>query len=182
MNKKNYPKDDTSLIELFKNGDDYAFGLLYNKYRGKLTVNFSKICKTKDDLEDLLQETFLKAMIKIKEGKYQDGTFGGWLYVVGFNHWINEYRKKDRLPLVKIIPGEPYIHLKTFSPEEVFIKDESESNFNKLIDSLPVKERSVLRSWSEGYSYEEISEMQNIPMGTCRSRIHRAKKSFVKIR
>ncbi len=182
LRKTTYPiNNDHLLVELFKNGDDNAFEILFKKYKRGLIVKFIKICKNRSLAEDLLQETCLKAIIAIKDGKYQNKNFPGWLYVIGFNYWMTQIKKDRRLPLGTTNDIQDYQLPYSASPEDLFVKEEGVMLFNKTVELLPKKEYAVLRPWLDGYHYKEIQEMLNIPIGTCRSRINRAKKTFINI-
>ncbi len=135
-----------------------------------------------EDANDLVQETYLKAYRFI--GKYIEGTNAkAWLFKILKNAFINQYRKKSKQP-TKI----DFEEIISFHDEE----DTSYSGYQDLreemfehmmgdevtnaINSLPVDFRVVILLCDiEGFTYEEISKIVDIPIGTVRSRLHRAR-------
>ncbi len=135
-----------------------------------------------EDANDLVQETFLKAFRFID--KYDTGTNAkAWLFKILKNAFINEYRKKTKQPT-------------TVDYEEVInFHEEEDTNYSSYLDlrqeifqsligdevttainSLPVDFRTVILLCDvEGFKYDEIAKIVNIPIGTVRSRLHRAR-------
>jgi len=135
-----------------------------------------------EDANDLVQDTFLKAYRFIDS--YQVGTNAkAWLFQILKNSFINEYRRKTRKP--GEVDYEDYVAYQDSDEasaigeldlrEEIFkglIGDE----VTKSLNDLPIDFRTViLLSDVEGFSYEEIAKIIDIPIGTVRSRLHRAR-------
>ncbi|MBK9731154.1 MAG: sigma-70 family RNA polymerase sigma factor [Chitinophagaceae bacterium] len=135
-----------------------------------------------DDANDLVQDTFLKAFRFIDS--YERGTNGkAWLFKILKNGFINEYRRKSRQP--NEVDFEDFVAYQESDiaagvgnmdlREDVFrglIGDE----VTKAVNGLPVDFRTViLLSDVEGFTYEEIAKIIDIPIGTVRSRLHRAR-------
>lgn len=135
-----------------------------------------------DDANDLVQETYLKAFRFVD--KYDEGTNAkAWLFKILKNGYINEYRKKSKRPTKvdfedivtyhdseeSVIPG--YLDLR----EELF-DNMMGDEVTLAINSLPIDFRTVLLlSDVEGFTYEEISKIIDVPIGTVRSRLFRAR-------
>ncbi|MCB9283144.1 MAG: sigma-70 family RNA polymerase sigma factor [Lewinellaceae bacterium] len=135
-----------------------------------------------EDSNDLVQDTYLKAFRFIES--YKEGTNAkAWLFKILKNAFINEYRKKTKQP-TKV----DYEDIIAYQDED----DSSYSNYNDLriemfqnmmgdevttaINSLPVDFRTVILLCDiEGFTYEEIAKIIDIPIGTVRSRLHRAR-------
>ena len=144
----------------------FAFHLSYNE----------------DDANDLVQETYLKAFRFID--KYDEGTNAkAWLFKILKNAYINEYRKKVKRPTkvdfedivsyhdseTGVLPG--YMDLR----EEIF-NNMMGDEVTIAINSLPIDFRTVLLLCDvEGFTYEEISKIIDVPIGTVRSRLFRAR-------
>jgi len=136
----------------------------------------------RDEASDLLQETFLKAFRFFD--KFEAGTNAkAWLYRIMRNTYINEYRRVKRLPnIVEYDEQISHYHMvneETISPEDIRRKIDGEmfdDDIAGAISSLPEKFKSVviLRD-VEDLPYEEIAEALEIPIGTVRSRLHRAR-------
>ena len=143
------------------------------------------------DAEDVVQETFLKAYRAYDT--FQEGTnLKAWLYRILTNTYINRYRKKQRRP-DEVDLGEVedlYLYKRIGSTEtdsasrsaEVEVLDLLvEEDVRKAIDALPEHFRMpVLLADVEGFSYKEIAEMLDVPIGTVMSRLHRGRKSLQK--
>lgn len=145
---------------------NFAFHLVYNE----------------EDANDLVQETFLKAYRFIDS--YQEGTNAkAWLFKILKNAFINDYRKKTRQPSkvdMEDITGfhdtddaspVTYVDLR----QDVF-KDLMGDEVTQALNALPVDFRTVILLCDiEDFSYEEIAGIIDIPIGTVRSRLHRAR-------
>jgi len=148
---------------------DALFTFAYN-----LTYNES-------DANDLVQETYLKAYRFID--KYQANTNPkAWLFRILKNVFINEYRKKSREPAKidfdqMVAPGEEHPVLPaTLDLREEIFDDLLGDEISAALNSLPVDYKTVILLCDiEGFSYEEIAEILEIPIGTVRSRLFRAR-------
>lgn len=154
--------------------------LLYNFAR-RLTGNEA-------DAFDLLQDTYFKAF-KFWD-KYEKGTnIRAWLFRIMKNSYINKYRKDIRE--YEVVDFDEIEEFYTLEQAEISIEDDVEKKYfdNLLedkvltaIDELPVDFRTVIILCDiEGLTYEEIAEILDIPIGTVRSRIHRARKVLQKV-
>ena len=140
-----------------------------------------------DDAKDLLQDTFLKAYRFID--KYEKGTNAkAWLFRIMKNSFINDYRKSSRAPdqvnYDEIAEYYDLVREKTGDGNDL-----RQQVFDNLLDdevvtameSLTEEFRTIIiLSDLEGLTYEEIAEILNIPLGTVRSRLHRARKVMQK--
>ncbi len=136
-----------------------------------------------EDANDLVQETYLKAYRFID--KYQQGTNAkAWLFKILKNAFINQYRRKSRQPLQvdyeetsSFQAGEDESNIAGYADlrEEMFQSMMGDEVTN-AINALPVDFRVVILLCDvEGFTYEEISKILDIPIGTVRSRLHRAR-------
>ncbi len=135
--------------------------------------------------QDLVQDTYLKAYRFIES--YKQGTNAkAWLFRILKNGFINEYRKKSRQPnrvdfeeyntYDDEAAGAPVQHLDL--RDEIF-QDMLGDEITKAINELPVDFRTVILLCDiEGFTYEEISKILEIPIGTVRSRLHRGRKQL----
>jgi RNA polymerase sigma-70 factor (ECF subfamily) len=132
----------------------------------------------RDEANDLLQETFLKAYRFYD--KYEEGTNAkAWLYRIMRNTYINEYRRLKRLP--DLVEFDEQISAPYFAPEvqrsaKQFEGELFGDEIATAIARLPEKFKSVIMLRDvEDLPYEEIAEALDIPVGTVRSRLHRAR-------
>ena len=143
------------------------------------------------DAEDLVQETFLKAYRAYHT--FTEGTnLKAWLYRILTNTYINRYRKLSRRPK-EVDLGEVedlYLYRKVStagtrqasrSAEEEVLSGFVDSDVKQAIEALPENFRlPVLLADVEGFSYKEISDIMDVPIGTVMSRLHRGRKALQK--
>jgi RNA polymerase sigma-70 factor (ECF subfamily) len=178
---------DIILIERALAGDQQAYAELLQKYRGPVFNLIIRMVKSKEEAEDLVQEAFIKAFNSLHSFNMQYA-FSTWLYKIAINNSIDHFRKQ-KLKLcsldkpVESKEGE----LKREFPDVTFAADKDLLNKEKMgliqdaIDSLPEKYRmSIVYRHQEEKSYEEIAEIMDIPLGTVKARIFRAREMLKK--
>jgi RNA polymerase sigma-70 factor (ECF subfamily) len=142
------------------------------------------------DAEDLVQETMLRAYRAFN--RFEEGTnLKAWLFRILTNAYINTYRKKQREPR-KVSQDEVeefdlYRQLKdhdpdmAITPETIVLDRLVDSDVLEAIDDLPEQFRlAVVLSDVEGFSYAEMAEIMDVPLGTVMSRLHRGRKTLQK--
>ncbi len=136
-----------------------------------------------DDANDLVQETYMKAYRFANS--YVEGTNAkAWLFKILKNAFINEYRKKSKQPnkvdyeeIVSYHDQEDAQLVGTLDLREEIFQDMLGDEVTKAINTLPVDFRTVILLCDiEGFTYEEIAKIIDIPIGTVRSRLHRARQ------
>jgi RNA polymerase sigma-70 factor (ECF subfamily) len=143
------------------------------------------------DAEDLVQETYLKAYRAF--GSFQEGTnLKAWLYRILTNTFINSYRAKKRRPEQTELDDVEDLYLYRRlggleaaaagrSAEEEVLDHFTEGDVKAAIEALPEQFRiAVLLADVEGFSYKEIAEIVDVPIGTVMSRLHRGRKALQK--
>jgi len=143
------------------------------------------------DAEDLVQETFLKAYRAFD--RYEDGTnLRAWLYKILTNTFINSYRAAKRRPEKADVEDVEDLYLYHRigdlqsagvgrSAEDEVFEHFTDDEVKKAIESLPEAFRiAVLLADVEGFSYKEIADITEVPIGTVMSRIHRGRKALQK--
>ncbi|MCF8267397.1 MAG: sigma-70 family RNA polymerase sigma factor [Ignavibacteriales bacterium] len=146
--------------------------------------NFAlKMTNDQDDADDLVQETMLKAFRFLD--KFQEGTnLKAWLFSIMRNSFINEFRRVSRQP-AKVDYDDIQNFYENVKSSEVQYQHVIGDAFSNVLDdeiteaigTLPVDFQTIIiLSDIEGYNYEEISEFMACPVGTVRSRLHRARK------
>ena len=141
------------------------------------------------DAEDLVQETYLKAYRAY--GSFEEGTnLRAWLYRILTNTFINNYRSKKRRPDETDIDEVEDLYLYRRlggleaaaagrSAEDQLLDWFTDAEVKEAVESLPEQFRmAVLLSDVEGFSYKEIAEILDIPIGTVMSRLHRGRKAL----
>jgi len=163
-----------------------AMPLMGTLYSGAL-----RMTRNPADAEDLVQETYLRAYRGF--GGFQEGTnLKAWLYRILTNTYINAYRAKQRRPeqtdLDEIEDLYLYRRLGGLeaatmgrSAEDELMDTFSEAEVKAAVEDLPEAFRlAVLLADVEGFSYKEIAEILDIPIGTVMSRLHRGRKALQK--
>ncbi len=174
-NKINSNDVDIKLRQNFENETVPHKNALYN-YALKMVRNV-------EDAQDLLQETYYKAYKYYHQ--FENGTNSkAWMFMILKNTFINNYRKSMREP-AKIdydLIEDFYENIKSDKAKSnnldlEFYQNLFDDELSAALSKLPVKMREVfLLCDLEGYAYEEIAEIVNIPVGTVRSRLHRARR------
>lgn len=176
---KDYNNEDTIMVDnLVEN--DFTNETL--PHRDALYNYALKISGNADDAQDLVQETYYKAYRHFD--KFQTGTNSkAWMFMILKNSFINDYRKSKREPYKLDYEQIQnfYENVKSDRADENnldkdFFNDLFDDELTDAIDQLPTKMREVfLLCDLEGYSYEETAELVGCPIGTVRSRLHRAR-------
>ncbi|MGP8207033.1 MAG: sigma-70 family RNA polymerase sigma factor [Acidimicrobiales bacterium] len=160
-------------------------------YMGSLYSAALRMTRNPSDAEDLVQETYLKAYRAF--GTFQEGTnLKSWLYKILTNTFINSYRAKRRRPaetelddvedlyLYRRLGGNQASSLGR-SAEDLVLDRFTEAEVKGAVESLPEAFRlAVLLADVEGFSYKEIAEILEVPIGTVMSRLHRGRRALQK--
>jgi len=183
----NDPRSDEDLMLALKAGDEAGFAELMRRHRGPIVNYVNRLIGDRDRAEDLAQEVFLR--VYRHAGTYRvTARFTTWLYTIASNLGKNELRNRARRRNVSMEDtprelGQDDYHLGTredfLTPDRVSDLRERQRKVRLAIDSLPEHFRLmiVLRDL-EGFAYEEIASMLELPLGTVKSRINRARLEF----
>jgi len=177
---------DLLLVEQVRAGDKQAFGLLVEKYRRKIVRLISRMVRDPDDMEDVAQDTFIKAYRALPQFR-GEAAFYTWLYRIAVNTAKNHLASRNKaLPTVSDQavndddePDERLVAQEVGTPETELISKQAAMAVNEAVEALPeeLRQAIILREM-EGLSYEEIAETMNCPIGTVRSRIFRAREAI----
>jgi len=166
--------NETELVTRAQNGDRNAFSELVRTHsQGVLNVIY-RMCGSMQIAEDAAQETFIQAWLRLPSYRLKS-SLRNWLYRIAVNSAIDMLRKEKR-----ILPGEiEDLNLKDSEPgpEAMVASSERTELVQEAVLTLPDASRAVLvlREF-EGFSYQEISESLEIPIGTVMSRLNYARK------
>ena len=147
-----------------------------------------RMSRNRQDAEDLLQETYLRAY-KYYD-KFQEGTnFKAWLFKILKNTFINRYRKRQRQPLknsfdeiegsfeLKLL--ESPLTARGATPEEELMVDALDQDVQQALEALPEDYRTAVELADlQGLSYREIADQLGIPLGTVMSRLYRGRRKL----
>ncbi|CAN5870324.1 sigma-70 family RNA polymerase sigma factor [soil metagenome] len=170
---------DSALIALYVAGDENAFELLLNRHKNKVFTTILLIVKDTYTAEDLLQDTFIKAIHTIKGGRYnEEGKFSSWICRIAHNLAIDFFRKEKRSPVITLEDGSNILNVLSFaedSAESVQIKEETHARLRELIQQLPPAQKEVLimRHYAD-MSFQEIAEATGVSINTALGRMRYA--------
>ncbi len=165
--------DDAALVDAALEGDHLAFEALTMRYREALYRLMLTRTGSAHDAEDLIQETLIKVFINL--ARYDKSyTFGQWIYTIARNTLIDSHRRRhddfsldDRFTITD---------LKSPTPEQCVINRQERRQIEEAVERLSPTHAQLFRMrFLEEYSYEEIAERLNMPLGTVKTNIHRAR-------
>jgi RNA polymerase sigma-70 factor (ECF subfamily) len=175
----------------FEMADQATFADQAMEHMSSLYTAALRMTRNPADAEDLVQETYLKAYRAFHT--FQEGTnLKAWLYKILTNTFINRYRAKKRRPEESDIEDVEDLYLYRRlggleaatagrSAEEEVLERITDTEVKEALESLPETFRmAVLLADVEGFSYKEIADIMDIPIGTVMSRLHRGRKALQK--
>jgi len=176
-------KVDLVLVEQAKQGDQSAFASLMDRYRESIYFMMLKMVKNSDDAEDLTIEAFGKAFNRIDQ--YSPSfAFSTWLFKIASNNGIDFIRKK-RLQVLSMDSGIQTSDGGTMridakaavnNPEESMMHDQKVLHMRLLVSKLKPRYRQLVeKRYFEELSYEEIAVELNLPLGTVKAQLFRAR-------
>jgi RNA polymerase sigma-70 factor (ECF subfamily) len=171
---------DEDLIEKFQRGDLYAYELIVKRYKDQLLNFVYRFLGNQEEAEDVVQETFLRVYRK-RHAYQRVAKFSTWIYTIAGNLARTELRRRNRRRIFSLsnlgVEDKEYeISDEILSPERHTNTVLSEEIIQREINKLSTKFREViiLRDIQE-LSYEEISKIIRVPIGTVKSRVNRAR-------
>ncbi|WP_026462048.1 RNA polymerase sigma factor [Adhaeribacter aquaticus] len=170
---------DSALVSLYIAGNENAFELLLNRHKNKVYTTILLIVKDTDTAEDLVQDTFIKAIHTMKSGRYnEEGKFSSWICRIAHNLAIDYFRKEKRSPMINLEDGSNIFNHLSFSEESIEtlqIKEETHDRLRELIQQLPEAQKEVLimRHYAD-MSFQEIAEATGVSINTALGRMRYA--------
>ena len=160
-----------------KAGDAEAWDALLKRYRMPLYIYIFQLVRSEQTSFDLVQETMMSALRHIGTLQNEE-KFGSWLFGIAHQKCIQLWRKQTREDDALKELAEAPIDFED-DPRGALIKREQEAEFFRLLNELPWPQRSVLVLYFvEDFSLDEIAGITGTPLGTVKSRLHYAKKTF----
>jgi RNA polymerase sigma-70 factor (ECF subfamily) len=178
-------QDDQAVVKAVLNGQQHRFAELVDRYQTQIVNYVCRMLGNYEDAVDLSQDVFLKAYSALESYRPQY-PFPAWLFRIARNAAIDEIRKR-RLSTVSLdapmefddgsTPRE--VESSGLDPEDSYLGLEFANRISAAIDELPEKYREpiVLRH-AGGLSYDEIAEAMELPIGTVKTRIFRARDAL----
>ncbi|NBP75048.1 MAG: sigma-70 family RNA polymerase sigma factor [Crocinitomicaceae bacterium] len=176
-------KQDLVLVEEAKKGKQAAYAELMDRYRDSIYFTMLKMVKNTDDADDLTIEAFGKAFNRLEQ--YSPSfAFSTWLFKIASNNSIDFIRKK-RIQVTSMDSGfsnsdgeSIQIDARStgLNPEETIIQGQRIDHMRLLVSKLKPKYRELVeKRYFEEMSYEEIAEEMNLPLGTVKAQLFRAR-------
>lgn len=171
---------DFELVQEFINGDQASIEALINRHRKKVYTYILLVVKDQHLAEDIFQDTFIKVIKSLKEGRYRDnGRFISWVVRIAHNLMIDHFRKEKQLNTISndnyetdIFNSQKFADL---TIEDELVYDQITKDVRKLVQQLPDDQREVviLRHYC-GLSFKEIADQTNVSINTALGRMRYA--------
>ncbi len=172
--------NDQELVQAFLQGDESCIEILIRRHKKKVFTYILLTVKNQALAEDLFQETFIKVIQSLRDGKYRDnGRFLSWVIRISHNLIIDHFRKEKQMNAISNDDKEVDLfnskRLSDMNIEEILIKNQIRSDLRKLIYSLPEDQREVvlLRHFG-GLSFKEIADQTDVSINTALGRMRYA--------
>lgn len=170
---------DSQLVSLYQNGNEEAFEMLLHRHKSRVYTAIYLIVKDRYTAEDLLQETFVKAINTIRAGRYnEEGKFLPWVSRIAHNLAIDHFRKDKRYPEVVLEDGSRLLNSMDFAEDSEESKQmlrETRSKLRGCIRELPTEQKQVLimRHYLD-MSFQEIATRTGVSINTALGRMRYA--------
>ena len=170
---------DEALVALYADGNSKAFDTLLNRYKDKLYNYIFYFVRNPELSEDIFQETFMKAILTIRQGRYnENGKFSAWLRRIAHNLIIDSFRQ-DRTDLISCDEPEANIlnniNLSEGNVEGFLINEQIMTDVKRLMENLPEEQREVVfMRYYQDLSFKEIAELTGVSINTSLGRMRYA--------
>ncbi|MCE7067678.1 MULTISPECIES: RNA polymerase sigma factor [Dyadobacter] len=170
---------DSELVTLYVRGNEKAFEKLVQRHKSRIYTTIYLIVKDQYVAEDLLQDTFIKAVDTIKGGRYNDeGKFLPWIIRIAHNLAIDYFRRDKRYPNVVFEDGSSVFNTLDFSEdsvESIQIRQETHEQLREMIQRLPdVQKQVLIMRHYEDMSFQEIADATGVSINTALGRMRYA--------
>lgn len=173
-------RTDEELVALYAEGNNEAFDILLKRHHNKVYSYIYYIVKNKDLTEDIFQETFMKAIMTIRQGRYTDnGKFIAWISRIAHNLIIDHYRQERAENTVS--PEDETLdifnrrELSEGTIEDTIVHRQIESDIRRLVKALPDNQREVLEMrYYKNMSFKEIADLTKVSINTALGRMRYA--------
>jgi RNA polymerase sigma-70 factor (ECF subfamily) len=172
MVKQTEKETDYRLMRAIQTGDMVAFSDMVDRYKNRLMNVIGRMLSSSEEAEDIVQETFVRVYQHRQSFNFQH-CFSTWIYTIGLNLARNELRKRKKFKYYDITEMQG-------SESEFAVEAKLPSRLpevlNTAVEGLPEKYRTafMLRDVQE-LSYEEVAQILDVPLGTVKSRVNRAR-------
>ena len=171
---------DEQLVDCYAQGNNAAFDILLNRHKNNVYSYIYFIVRNTELAEDVFQETFVKAIVTIKQGRYtENGKFRAWISRIAHNLIIDNYRQEKNEQMISNDDFEiDLFNNHKFSDgtiEDEMVKDQIFADVKKLIEYLPDNQKEVLiLRYYQDLSFKEIAEITGVSINTALGRMRYA--------
>lgn len=171
---------DQQLLCAYLSGDKNAISILIERHAKRVRDYIRMMVKNNEIADDIYQETFIKVVKFIDEGRYRDnGKFLSWVLRIAHNQAIDHFRQmKQQNNISEADAGYDILNAKKFadpSVEDKIVNEQIESDLRKLIENLPEEQKEVVMMRYFGdLSFKEIAEQTNVSINTALGRMRYA--------
>ena len=180
MIQKTVSADERNPLDTYLAGNNQTISELIERHRRRVYDYIYLMVKDSEVAEDICQETFVKAIRVIEEGRYVDnGKFLSWVMRIAHNQVIDHFRRQQKsLTITESDAGYDILgtqRLSEGSVEEQIVKDQIEADLRKLVELLPEEQREVVKMrYYAGLSFKDIAEQTNVSINTALGRMRYA--------
>ena len=173
-------RTDEELVVLYAKGNNEAFDILLRRHQNRIFSYIYYIVKNRDLADDIFQETFVKAIMTIKQGRYtENGKFPAWISRIAHNLIIDYYRQeKAENHQLNGDENTDIFNKKELSEgtiEDHMVKRQIDSDIRKLVKALPENQREVLvLRYYKNMSFKEIADATHVSINTALGRMRYA--------
>lgn len=177
--------DLTTIVQAAREGEEWAFNTLIEQYRSAAERLAQQILRTEEAAADAVQEALIKAYRAMP--RFQDGNFRSWLLRIVTNTCYDYLRRQKRRLAISLdetaewtqVDAPSHMVSEAHNPETVALQHESLRLLLEAIDELPAWHSSVVLLIDvHGYDYSEAAQILNLPLGTIKSRLSRARAAL----
>lgn len=173
-------KTDEELVVLYAKGNNNAFDILLSRYQSSIYSYINFIVHNKDLAEDIFQETFVKAIMTIKQNRYtESGKFKAWIMRIAHNLIIDNYRQERIENTISNddVEVDLFNNMKLCddSIEDHMVRQQALKDVRKLVEFLPENQREVLvMRYYQDLSFKEIADITGVSINTALGRMRYA--------
>jgi RNA polymerase sigma factor (sigma-70 family) len=170
---------DSALISLYIAGKEDAFATLLERHKSRVFTTIMLIVRDEDVADDLLQDTFIKAIHTMKGGRYnEEGKFSSWICRIAHNLAIDFFRREKRSPLLNLDTTSHAFNSLSLAEEGADVsisREETYARLRELIQDLPAAQKEVLVMRHYGdMSFQEIADATGVSINTALGRMRYA--------
>ena len=180
---------DKSLVDAHLKGDRTAFGELVSRYGDSVLGYLTRVCRDREQAEDLFQETFKR--VHAKAHTLRGNQFKSWLYTIATRVAIDGFRRRARRHAISLnqkldCDGENCEELAAvavvegcYDPSEEVIRAEQKEQVRQALDSLPARQRATLvLAYYQQLTYKEVAQVLGCSLGTVKTQMYRALRTL----